>query len=107
MITQSVSDHVCDHVYITEVKYTGCGASEITGFQKLEGKNMTLPELNLLTRTEAANFLCISVATIDRLRKKNKITCRKILGRIFFAKCDLIDFLISCAIPARADGDEK
>jgi predicted site-specific integrase-resolvase len=68
---------------------------------------MALPGMNLLTRTEAASFLCISIATIDRLRKKGKITYRKILGRIFFAECDLIEYLNSCAIPARVDGGIK
>ena len=61
----------------------------------------------MFNRNEASKILRISVASLDRLRRQGKLTCRKIMGRIFFAECDLIAFLNSCAIQAKADGGVK
>ncbi|MDR0497643.1 MAG: helix-turn-helix domain-containing protein [Treponema sp.] len=61
----------------------------------------------MFDRKTAAKRLHISVVSLDRLRRQGKLSFRKILGRILFAECDLIEFFNSCAIPAKADGGKK
>ena len=47
----------------------------------------------ILTKKEAAEFLRISIATINRLMKKRKIPFSKINGKVLFQRKDLIDCL--------------
>ena len=54
------------------------------------------------TRKEAAEILRISVETLDRYRKRGKLTSRKIGRCVLFKESDLIDFLDACAVPATA-----
>ena len=49
----------------------------------------------ILTKKEAAEFLRISIATIDRLMRDRKIPFSKINGKVLFQKKDLIDLLES------------
>lgn len=47
----------------------------------------------ILTKKEAAEFLRISIATIDRLMRDRKIPFSKINGKVLFQKKDIIDLL--------------
>jgi len=45
---------------------------------------------NLLTRTQAANFLNVSLPTIGRLQKNQRLIYYKVGRQIFFKKTDLL-----------------
>ena len=49
----------------------------------------------ILTKKEAAEFLRISIPTINRLMRNRKIPFSKINGKVLFQRKDLIDLLES------------
>ena len=49
----------------------------------------------LLTKTEAADILCVSERTLDRYREERKISCVIVRGKVCFAKEDLWEFIKS------------
>lgn len=49
----------------------------------------------LLTKTEAADILCVSERTLDRYRDERKINCVVVRGKVCFAKEDLWEFIRS------------
>ena len=60
--------------------------------------------MKLLTRTEAAQELRISVQTVDRLRKTGQLPFLPVCGKIFHAEEDLKEYLESCRVPAQKVG---
>lgn len=50
---------------------------------------------DILTKKEAARYLKISIATINRLMKEKKIPYSKVNGRVLFLKRDLLQWVES------------
>lgn len=53
------------------------------------------PTKSLLKKKEAAMEINVSVATIDRLRKSNAISSKKVGGGIYFSLEQIAEFLDS------------
>lgn len=64
---------------------------------ELNGVN-TLP--NVVSEVDLANFLGRSLVTMWRYRQKGLITHRKIAGRIYYLKEDIVEFLDRFKTPA-------
>jgi len=61
----------------------------------------------IFTRKEAAEFLCISIRTLDRKREEGILPFHKIGDRIVFTESDINAFLDTCASQRKATEDEK
>ena len=47
----------------------------------------------LLSKSETANEIGISEATLDRLRKQNAIRSKKVGGKVFFTIANVADYI--------------
>jgi excisionase family DNA binding protein len=60
---------------------------------------------NLLTRSDAANFLHVSLPTISRLQKNGTLTYFRVGRQVFFQKCDLLK--ATMILPKKSGGKFK
>ena len=63
--------------------------------------------MKIFNRKEAAEFLGVSLETIDRKRKSGELSFRKIGDRVVLTEDDLITLIENCKISAKNDGGEK
>jgi len=61
----------------------------------------------VFNREEAANYLRISIVTLDRYRAKRILSYVKIGDRVLLREKSLIAFLDVCAVPATAMPSER
>lgn len=47
----------------------------------------------LFSKKEAAEFLGVSIPTIDNLRRRNQLACKKVGGQIRIRRQDLLEFI--------------
>ena len=52
-------------------------------------------------RKQAANYLCVSVITLDRALNKKKLACYRIGRRVLFSKNHLDEFLKKNEVSAK------
>jgi excisionase family DNA binding protein len=68
---------------------------------------METAQSKIFTKSEAADFLKVSVMTLDRKRNEGMLPFHKIGDRVVFTIGDIEVFLKNCEAPRIAKGDHR
>ncbi|MEO9485286.1 MAG: helix-turn-helix domain-containing protein [Ekhidna sp.] len=73
---------------------------EIRAVLKEELEQLRYTDERLMTREEAAEFLSISLPTLNDWTKSGKIKCHRIpdTGRVYYLRSELLDAVVECKV---------